>query len=61
MVTAEAVSRTARYSSRSQDVAFNAGGQIIGLINEVRSTRDVIYSLVEEYFEAVGRLQKLAP
>ncbi len=61
MVTSEAVSRTARYASRSQDVAFNAGGQVIGLVDEIRSTRDVIYSLVEEYFEAVERLQKLTP
>ena len=61
MVASEAVSRTARYPSRSQDVAFNAGGQVIGLVDEVRSTRDVIYTLVEEYFEAVERLQKLAP
>ncbi len=61
MVTAEAVSRTAHYANRSQDVAFNAGGQVLGLVNEVRSTRDVIYTLVEEYFEAVERLQKLAP
>ena len=61
MVTADAVARSARYASRSQDVAFNAGGQVVGLVDEVRSTRDVIYSLVEEYFEAVDRLQKLAP
>ena len=61
MVTSEAVSRTARYADRSQDVAFNAGGQVIGLLNEVRSTRDVIYTLVEEYLEAVQRLQELAP
>ncbi len=61
MVTSEAVSRTARYASRSQDVAFNAGGQVVGLVNEVRSTRDVVYSLAEEYFEAVERLQSLAP
>ncbi|MBW2696937.1 MAG: nitronate monooxygenase, partial [Deltaproteobacteria bacterium] len=56
-----AVSRTAHYANRSQDVAFNAAGQVIGLLNQVRSTRDVIYTLVEEYFEAVERLQKLAP
>jgi len=61
MATAEAVSRTSRYANRSQDVAFNAGGQVVGLLDEVRSTRDVIYSLVEDYFEAVDRLQGLAP
>lgn len=61
MVTSEAVSRAARYASLSQDVAFNAGGQVLGMVNEVRSTRDVIYTLVEEYLEAVERLQKLAP
>ena len=61
MVTAEAVARTARYASRSQEVAFNAGGQVVGLVDEIRSTRDVIYTLVEEYLAAVDRLQKLAP
>ena len=61
MVTAEAVARTARYASRSQDVAFNAGGQVVGLVNEIRSTRDVMYSLVEGYLEAVDRLQSLVP
>ena len=59
MVTAEAVQRTSRYASRSQAVAFNAGGQVIGLIDEIRSTRHVIYTLVEEYIEAVERLQEL--
>lgn len=61
MVTAEAIARSARYASHSQDVAFNAGGQVIGLVNEIRSTRDVVYALVEEYLEAVDRLQKLTP
>lgn len=61
MLTAEAVARSARYASRSQDVAFNAGGQVIGLVNQIRATRDVVYALVEEYLEAVDRLQKLAP
>ena len=61
MVTAEAVSRTARYASHSQEVAFNAGGQVVGLVNEIRSTRDVIYALVEDYLEAVDRLNQLTP
>ena len=61
MATAEAVERTARYASRGQAVAFNAGGQILGMLNEVRSTRAVVHELVSEYVDAVDRLVRLAP
>ena len=61
MATAEAVARTARYPSRSQDVAFNAAGQVVGIIDEIRSTREVVQALVEEYLDAVDRLTGLIP
>jgi NAD(P)H-dependent flavin oxidoreductase YrpB (nitropropane dioxygenase family) len=61
MVTAEAVSRTHRYASKAQAVAFNPVGQIVGRMNEVRPVREVILSLVEEYLEAVERLEALQP
>ena len=61
MVTSEAVVRTGRYASRSQDVAFNAVGQVVGMMNEVVSSRELIYRLAEEYFDAVDRLQGTLP
>jgi NAD(P)H-dependent flavin oxidoreductase YrpB (nitropropane dioxygenase family) len=60
MVTAEAVSRTSRYAAKAQEVAFNPVGQIVGRMNEVRSTRELIQSLVEEYVDAVDRLEGLS-
>ncbi len=61
MVTAEAVSRTHRYANKAQAVGFNPVGQIVGSMNEVRPVREVIVSLVEEYLEAVERLERLQP
>ena len=34
-------------------------GQIVGAMNQKLAVRDVIYTLVEEYVDAVERLQKL--
>ena len=61
MVTADAVSRVHRYASKAQPVAFNPVGQIVGSMNEVRPVRQVIQELVEEYVDAVERLQGLMP
>ncbi len=61
MVTADAVQRGHRYADKAKDVNFNPVGQIVGRMNEVRPARDVIYSLVEEYLDAVERLQRLTP
>jgi NAD(P)H-dependent flavin oxidoreductase YrpB (nitropropane dioxygenase family) len=59
MVTADAVARGHRYAEKAKDVMFNPVGQIVGQMNEVRPVREVIYRLVEEYLEAVERLQQL--
>jgi NAD(P)H-dependent flavin oxidoreductase YrpB (nitropropane dioxygenase family) len=59
MVTMDAVQRTHRYADKAQSVAFNPVGQVVGMLNEVRTVREVIYRLVEEYLEAVERLQSL--
>jgi len=61
MVTADAVSRTHRYSNKAQDVVFNPVGQIVGSMNEVEPVRDLMLRLVEEYLEAVERLEALTP
>ena len=61
MVTADAVSRTHRYASKAQDVAFNPVGQVVGTMNDVRPVREVVVEMVEEYLDAVERLQALSP
>ncbi|MEE2702635.1 MAG: nitronate monooxygenase family protein [Myxococcota bacterium] len=63
MVTMDAVVRTSRYASspQAQEVAFNPVGQVVGMMNEVRSSREVIMELVEGYLETVERLNGLQP
>jgi NAD(P)H-dependent flavin oxidoreductase YrpB (nitropropane dioxygenase family) len=63
MVTMDAIARTSRYagSGHAQQVAFNPVGQTVGLMKEIRSCREVIYDLVEDYVEATERLTALAP
>jgi len=61
MVTADAVSRTTRYSAKAQPVAFNPVGQVVGMMNERRSSRDVIVGMVEQYLDAVERFQGIQP
>jgi NAD(P)H-dependent flavin oxidoreductase YrpB (nitropropane dioxygenase family) len=63
MVTMDAVVRTSRYANApgSQAVAFNPVGQTVGLMTEVRSVREVVTSLVEEWVDAVERLNALQP
>jgi hypothetical protein len=61
MVTADAVSRVHRYAAKAQPVAFNPVGQVVGLMNEVKPVREVVFQMVEEYLEAVERLTALQP
>jgi len=61
MVTMDAVTRTHRYASVSQAVAFNPVGQVVGMMNDLRSTREVIVELVHEYLDAVEGLNQLSP
>jgi NAD(P)H-dependent flavin oxidoreductase YrpB (nitropropane dioxygenase family) len=57
MVAIEAVSRGHAYPEAARDVNFNPAGQVIGLTTSVRKTRDVVMSMVEDYIEAVERVQ----
>lgn len=59
LVTADAMRRTERYSAvaRSQDVACNPAGQVIGQLNEVESCRQVLGRLLTEYADAVNGLR----
>ena len=40
-------------------MAFNPVGQIVGTMNEVRPVRELIVQLVEDYLDAVERLEGL--
>lgn len=61
MVTMDAIVRTQRYaaSEQAQAVSFNPVGQVVGMMNEIRSTREVIFDLVQGYVDAVEVLNSL--
>jgi NAD(P)H-dependent flavin oxidoreductase YrpB (nitropropane dioxygenase family) len=59
MVSGECVSRASAYPEKARDVLFNPVGQVVGQMNQVRKARDVVLGLVEEYVEAVERLNSL--
>ncbi len=56
LVTMDMVMRTNRYAEKSQDVAFNPVGQIVGRMNQVLPAKNVIDNLIDEYVEAVERM-----
>jgi NAD(P)H-dependent flavin oxidoreductase YrpB (nitropropane dioxygenase family) len=60
MVAIEAVQRGHRYPEQAKDVNFNPCGQIIGHLDKVRRSKDVIYEMVEGYLEATERLDRLS-
>lgn len=61
MLSMDAISRTQRYAGGkgAQAVAFNPVGQAVGMMNEIKSSRELIYELVEGYLDSVERLQGL--
>jgi hypothetical protein len=61
MVTMEAIARTSRYAGagHTQQVAFNPVGQVVGMMKDVRSCRELILELAQEYVDAVERLQAM--
>ena len=59
MANAEAVARVRRYPEKAKDVTLSPVGQIVGSLNSVRSVKEVVRQLVEEYLGAVERLQRL--
>ena len=60
MVSGEAVARAHQYPEKARDVMFNPVGQVVGQMTRVRKAKDVVLGLVEEYLEAVDRLDQLA-
>ena len=61
LVSADAIRRTHRYAgvADTQKVLFNPCGQVIGQINQIESSRDVVSRLLNEYADAVGHLEAL--
>jgi NAD(P)H-dependent flavin oxidoreductase YrpB (nitropropane dioxygenase family) len=59
MVTMDAVERGNRYPEQARDVNFNPVGQVVGQMKTVLPVRQVMYRLVQEYFEATERLESL--
>ncbi|NUW30033.1 nitronate monooxygenase [Nonomuraea sp. SMC257] len=57
MLVSDALRRIGR--SGASELATFPAGQVIGLTNQVRSTRDVMYSLMEQYSEALERLERI--
>jgi len=57
MVTMDMVRRTHLYAEQAQPVAFNPVGQIVGSIKQVLPTRTVMSQLLDEYYDAIDRLQ----
>ncbi|GAA4518248.1 MULTISPECIES: NAD(P)H-dependent flavin oxidoreductase [Nonomuraea] len=57
MLVSDALRRIGR--SDAAELATFPAGQIIGITNQVRSTKDVVYSLVEEFAEALERLGRI--
>jgi len=62
MLTAEAFTRMNRYAAAgdagAKELVFTPVGQIVGSMNNVRSCRDVIFQMVDEYIAAVGTLDE---
>jgi len=61
LVTADAMQRVHKYGNAAQKVAFNPVGQVVGQMNDIRSSREIIYEMVEGYLDSVERLEKLQP
>lgn len=62
LVTADAMRRTETYAGagKTQDVAMNICGQVIGQINEVESCKSVVYRLINEYLAALEQVTSLS-
>jgi NAD(P)H-dependent flavin oxidoreductase YrpB (nitropropane dioxygenase family) len=63
MATADAQARIGHYAhverSRASELAGMPVGQIVGRMNEVKPSHEVIYELVDGFVDAVGRLRAL--
>ncbi len=56
MVTGDAVARGHHYPEQARDVQFNPVGQVVGMMDKPRRTKDVIFEMVDQYIDASARL-----
>ena len=61
MVTLDMVRRTHQYAEQAQEVAFNPVGQIVGSMNQIRPTKEVLSDLIDGYYDSLERLESLTP
>ncbi len=63
LVSGDGIRRTSTYAgvADTQAVAFNPVGQVVGQINEVESCRNLIYRMVNDYVEALEKVNSLMP
>jgi NAD(P)H-dependent flavin oxidoreductase YrpB (nitropropane dioxygenase family) len=61
LVSADAIRRTHRYiaTAETRKVAFLPVGQVVGQIKQVETSRGVVQRLLQEYADAVERLNLL--
>ncbi|MGW0250249.1 nitronate monooxygenase [Nocardia goodfellowii] len=59
MVAIDGVKRGHRYPEQAKDVNFNPVGQVVGMMNKVERSADVVARLIQEYVDACERLNKL--
>jgi NAD(P)H-dependent flavin oxidoreductase YrpB (nitropropane dioxygenase family) len=63
LLTMEAMQRTGRYIEHpgAQRCSFSPVGQVVGMLQQESSCRDIVARLVNEYLDALDGLQKLMP
>lgn len=61
MVAGEAMIRSGRYPEKAQDVICTPVGQIVGRMNQPQSSRELILEIVQDYVDAVDRLNAVQP
>jgi NAD(P)H-dependent flavin oxidoreductase YrpB (nitropropane dioxygenase family) len=59
MVALDAVQRGHHYPAAAKDVNFNPVGQVVGMMNRVERSAEVVQRLVDEYVDACARLSDL--
>ena len=59
MAVREAMTRQGRYPDRAQSVAFNPVGQVVGTMNKVKRSSDVVLEMVEECVESLERTRQI--
>jgi NAD(P)H-dependent flavin oxidoreductase YrpB (nitropropane dioxygenase family) len=59
MAVREAMARGGRYPDKAQDIAFNPVGQIVGTMNKVRRSADVVLEMVEECVDSLERTRRM--